>query len=31
MNEFFRQNTRWIALFMVIAFLLTSYVFMFFR
>ncbi|MCE3236471.1 MAG: hypothetical protein K0Q50_2662 [Vampirovibrio sp.] len=30
MNEFFRNHTRWIALFMVVAFLLTSYVFMFF-
>lgn len=31
MNEFFRKNTRWIALIMVLAFLLTSYVFMLFR
>lgn len=31
MNEFFRKNTRWIALFMVVSFLLTSYVFMLFN
>jgi hypothetical protein len=31
MNDFFRNNARWIALVMALAFLLTSYVFMFFR
>lgn len=30
MNDFFKKNARWIALFMVLAFLLTSYIFMFF-
>lgn len=31
MNDFFKKNARWIALIMVLAFLLTSYVFLFFR
>ncbi len=31
MNDFFKQNARWIALVMVLAFLMTSYVFMFFK
>jgi len=31
MNNFFKQNARWIALVMVLAFLLTTYVFMLFR
>jgi hypothetical protein len=30
MNDFFRKNARWIALIMVLSFLLTSYVFLFF-
>lgn len=31
MNNFFQKNTRWIALMMVLSFLLTSYVFLFFK
>jgi hypothetical protein len=31
MIDFFRKNARWIALFMVLAFLLTTYVFMLIR
>lgn len=31
MKDFFRKSARWIALFMVLAFILTSYVFALFK